>query len=155
MFKQIKKIMLYLWHQKTFTYSLQIFYKIQKNFSHTHTGVLVKFLMVRETNSVVGYHLLTEGHSIQLGSAGGGRGHCDPPPSHTHTHTHQVHSSILIIVLTLIIFSELPIKSQSNLSLKFLIKWFLNKKTTCISNLWYEILEHSWEISRKKNQPSK
>ena len=74
MFKQIKKIMLYLWHQKTFTYSLQIFYKIQKNFSHTHTGVLVKFLMVRETNSVVGYHLLTEGHSIQLGSAGGGGG---------------------------------------------------------------------------------
>ena len=28
--------------------------------------------MVRETNSVVGYHLLTEGHSIQLGSGGGG-----------------------------------------------------------------------------------
>ena len=28
--------------------------------------------MVRETNSMVGYHLMTEGHSIQLGSEGEG-----------------------------------------------------------------------------------
>ena len=33
--------------------------------------------MVGETNSVVGYHLLTKGHSIQLGS---GRGECPPGP---------------------------------------------------------------------------
>ena len=36
--------------------------------------------MVGETNSVVGYHLLTEGHSIQLGS--GGRVLWPPPPPH-------------------------------------------------------------------------
>ena len=29
-------------------------------------GVLVKFLMVGETNSMVGYHLMSEGHSIAL-----------------------------------------------------------------------------------------
>ena len=34
------------------------------------SGVSVKFLLVRETNSMVGYHLMTEGHSIQLGSGG-------------------------------------------------------------------------------------
>ena len=33
------------------------------------TGVSVKYLMVGETNSMVGYHLVTEGHSIQLGGA--------------------------------------------------------------------------------------
>ena len=31
-------------------------------------GVSVKFLLVGETNSMVGYHLMAEGHSIQLGS---------------------------------------------------------------------------------------
>ena len=34
-------------------------------------GVLVKFLMVGETNSMVGYHLMAEDHSIQLGVLGG------------------------------------------------------------------------------------
>ena len=33
-------------------------------------GVSVKFLMVGETNSMVGYHLMTENHSIQLRSGG-------------------------------------------------------------------------------------
>ena len=36
--------------------------------------------MVGETSSVVGYHLLTEGHSIQLGSGWGGGGRLGPPP---------------------------------------------------------------------------
>ena len=30
-------------------------------------GVSVKFLMVGETNSMVGYHLMAKDHSIQLG----------------------------------------------------------------------------------------
>ena len=34
-------------------------------------GVSVKFLLVGETNSMVGYHLMAEGHSIQLGVWGG------------------------------------------------------------------------------------
>ena len=34
------------------------------------SGVSVTFLMVGETNSMVAYHLMTEGHSIQLGSGG-------------------------------------------------------------------------------------
>ena len=41
-------------------------------------GVSVKFLMVRETNSMVGYHLMTENHSIQLRSGGA---MSPPPPS--------------------------------------------------------------------------
>ena len=40
-------------------------------------GVSVKFLTVRETNSMVGYHLMTENHSIQLRSGGA----MSPPPS--------------------------------------------------------------------------
>ena len=31
---------------------------------YTRTGVSVKFLMVWETNSMVGYHLMAEDHSI-------------------------------------------------------------------------------------------
>ena len=31
------------------------------------SGVLVKFLMVGEANSMVRYHFMAEGHSIQLG----------------------------------------------------------------------------------------
>ena len=83
------------------------------------TGVSVKFLMVGETNSMVGYHLMTKGHSIQLGFGS----HCQSPLPQ------QVQDSILIITIILIlIFWEFLIKSQSNLSLKFLIKWFLFKK---------------------------
>ena len=40
-------------------------------------GVSVKFLMVGETNSMVGYHLMTEGHSVQLRSGGA----MSPPPA--------------------------------------------------------------------------
>ena len=40
-------------------------------------GVSVKFLMVGETNSMVGYHLMTESHSIQLRSGGA----MSPPPA--------------------------------------------------------------------------
>ena len=32
-------------------------------------GVSLKFLMVRETNSMVGYHLMAEGHSIRSRAA--------------------------------------------------------------------------------------
>ena len=34
---------------------------------HPCPEVSVTFLMVVETNSIVGYHLMTEGHSVQLG----------------------------------------------------------------------------------------
>ena len=69
--------------------------------------------MVGETNSMVGYHLMTKGHSVQLGSEG-----CYQSPL-----PQQVQGSILIITIILIlIFWEFLIKSQSNLSLKFLIK---------------------------------
>ena len=33
----------------------------------TYAGVLVKLLMVGGANSMVGYHLMAEDHSIQLG----------------------------------------------------------------------------------------
>ena len=42
-------------------------------FGHIYSGVSAKFLMVGETNSVVGYYLMTEDHSIQLGFGG----HCE------------------------------------------------------------------------------
>ena len=46
----------------------------------TQAGVSVKFLMVGETNSMVGYHLMAEDHSVQLAVWGGG-GHYDTPSS--------------------------------------------------------------------------
>ena len=94
---------------------------------------------------MVGYHLISEDHSIQLGSGGS----CESPPQ-------QVQCNVLIIaiiVILIIIFSEFLIKSQSNLSLNFLIKWFLIKKQRVYQT--YEILECSWQINCKKNQPSK
>ena len=36
------------------------------NITGETSGVSVKFLMVGETNSMVGYHLMAKGHSIQL-----------------------------------------------------------------------------------------
>ena len=39
--------------------------------SQETSGVSVKFLMVGETNSMVGYHLMAKSHSIQLGVWGG------------------------------------------------------------------------------------
>ena len=78
--------------------------------------------MVGETNSMVGYHVMTKCHSIQLGDEGEG---AVSPPS-----PQQVQGSVLIItiLISIITSSEFLIKSQSNLSLKFLIKWFLIKK---------------------------
>ena len=73
-------------------------------------GVSVQFLMVGETKSMVGYHLIVEGHSIQLGSGG-------------RVSLQQVLGSVLIITIILIlmiIFSE------------FLTKWFLNKNNVYI-----------------------
>ena len=43
-------------------------------------GVSVKFLMVGETNSMVGYHLMVEGHSTQLGVWGGAVSPSPPLP---------------------------------------------------------------------------
>ena len=41
-----------------------------------YSGDLVRFLMLGETNSMVGYHLIAKGYSIQLGVWG-----CyNPPP---------------------------------------------------------------------------
>ena len=37
------------------------------NITDNITGVSVKFWMVGETNSMVGYHLMTKDHSVQLG----------------------------------------------------------------------------------------
>ena len=37
----------------------------------TYAGVLVKLLMVGGANSMVGYHLMAEDHSIQLAVLGG------------------------------------------------------------------------------------
>ena len=40
--------------------------ELKKEFQ-TNQGVSVKFLLGKETNSMVGYHLMAKGHSIQLG----------------------------------------------------------------------------------------
>ena len=42
-------------------------------------GVSVKFLMVGETRSMVGYHLMAEDHSIQFGVWRRGGGAMTPP----------------------------------------------------------------------------
>ena len=41
--------------------------KRRKKQQHKNTGVSIKLLMVGYTNSMVGYHLMAKGHSIQLG----------------------------------------------------------------------------------------
>ena len=40
--------------------------------SHMYSGISLKFLIVGEINSMVGYHLMTKGQSIQLGVWRGG-----------------------------------------------------------------------------------
>ena len=47
--------------------------------------------------------------------------------------------------------NKIAIKSQPQVPYKVVPK----QKTTCISNLGYEIPERSWQISCKKRQPSK
>ena len=75
--------------------------------------------MVGETNSMVGYDLMTGGHSIQLGSGGA----VPPPPAGPgNCPDNNNHMNINIFGISYVI------RSQSNLSLKFLIKWFLIKK---------------------------
>ena len=62
--------------------------------------VSVQFLVVGETNSMVGYHLIAEGHSIQLWFG-------------ERVSPQQAQGSILIITILLIlmiIFSEILIK---------------------------------------------
>ena len=43
--------------------------------------ISVKFLMVGETNSMVGCHLMAEDHSVHLGVWGGGGGRALNPPA--------------------------------------------------------------------------
>ena len=50
--------------EKFTIFSLKLVYFL---FKSNKAGVSVKFLMVGETNSIVGYHLMTEDHLIQLG----------------------------------------------------------------------------------------
>ena len=52
----------------------------------TQAGVSVKFLMVGETNSMVGYHLMAEDHSVQLAVWGGGGGGTMTPPAAAGQH---------------------------------------------------------------------
>ena len=87
---------------------------------------------------MVGYYLLTEGHSIQLGSGGG---HCG-----------QGSILIMTILILIIIFSEFPIKSQSNHSLNFLIKLFLNKKQCVFHTYDVKYLNAAGKQFVKKNQ---
>ena len=49
----------YLKYYTILYYTILLYYNIP--------GVSVKFLMVGESNSMVGYHLMAEDHSIQLG----------------------------------------------------------------------------------------
>ena len=93
-----------------------------------YSGVSVKFIMVGETNSMVGYHLMTKGHSIQLGSWGA------VPPAGPGQHPDKT-------IILILIFWGFLIKSQSNISLKFLIKGFLIKKQHVYQT--YEIFERS------------
>ena len=79
-----------------------------------YAGVPVKFLMVGETNSMVGYHLMSKGHSIQLGSGGGGTVPPSPPPDNSN------HVNINIFGVSY----KITIKSQPQV----LIKWCLIKK---------------------------
>ena len=67
------------YYQNIITAKEKVFFSVQFTSIYRGAGVSVKFLMVGETNFVVGYHLLTEGHSIQLGSGGGG-GAVPPSP---------------------------------------------------------------------------
>ena len=73
--------------------------------------------MVGETNSMAGHHLMTKGHSIQLESGGA----VPPPAGPGQCPDNNNHNNINI-------FGVSYKKSQSSLSLKFLIKWFLIKK---------------------------
>ena len=82
---------------------------------------------------MVGYHLMTKGHSIQLGS-GGGVCVLPPPPAGPGQHPDKT-------IILILIFWGFLIKSQSNISLKFLIKGFLIKKQHVYQT--YEIFERS------------
>ena len=75
--------------------------------------------MVRETNSMIGYHLMSKGHSIQLGSGGGGT----VPPLPTGSGQCPDNSNHVNINIFGVSY-KITIKSQPQV----LIKWFLIKK---------------------------
>ena len=52
-----------------------------KSKSTNFPGVSVKFLMVAETNAMIGYLLMAKGHLIQLGVWEGGGGTVSSPPT--------------------------------------------------------------------------
>ena len=74
------------------------------------TGVSVKYLMVGETNSMVGYHLMTKGHSIQLGSGGV---LCGPPAAlrqHPHNNNNiNINNNISRVSYDITIKSQSPV----------------------------------------------
>ena len=93
---------------------------------------------------MAGHHLMTKGHSIQLGSGGtvpppAGPGQC--PDNNNHNNIN--------------VFGVSYKKSQSNLSLKFLIKWFLIKKQRVYQFYDMKYLSPAGKKIVKKKQPSK
>ena len=66
--------------------------------------------MVGQTNSMVGYHLMTEGHSIQLGSQG-----CYLPPAGPGQHPDN---SNYININIFGVFYKITIKSQPQVPYK-------------------------------------
>ena len=103
--------------------------------------------MVGETNSVVGHHLFADGHLIQLEG-----GCCSPPPSISPPEPRQC-SDINNNVNNNIF--GVPNKITINLSLKFLRKWFLNKKQ-CVYQIYdMKHLNAASKLVVKKKQPSK
>ena len=77
------------------------------------TGVSVKFLMVGETNSMVGYHLMTKGHSIQLGFGS----HCQSPPPPAGPGQHPDNKNHININILGVSY-KITIKSQPEVSYK-------------------------------------
>ena len=57
--------------------------------------------MVGETNSMVGYHLMAEDHSVQLGY-----GTVSPPPAGPGQCLNNDNNNNIIIIIPVIIFSE-------------------------------------------------
>ena len=105
--------------------------------------------MVGETNSVVGHHLLAGGDLIQLG--GGGGGCCSPPPSISPPDPRQCSDNNNNNNNNF----GVPNKITINLSLKFLRKWFLNKKQ-CVYQIYdMKHLNAASKLVVKKKQPSK
>ena len=55
------------WRAMIIPFRISVFFLLQWEVQMSQSGFSVKLLMVRETNSMVGYHSIAEGHLIQLG----------------------------------------------------------------------------------------